>query len=100
MMLACVWWIFPLLTVQFSGHVALPGGHQGREDAGAYECAVREVHEEIGINVDRDGTLGLAQHGPAQFNVVGRELWCNYNRNVSSHPRLAQPSLVWLPGCD
>ncbi|MBW3570542.1 MAG: CoA pyrophosphatase [Gemmatimonadetes bacterium] len=41
----------------WSGHVALPGGREQAEDAGPAHTAARETHEEVAIDVRRDGRM-------------------------------------------
>jgi 8-oxo-dGTP pyrophosphatase MutT (NUDIX family) len=38
----------------WSGHMALPGGHQDAGDADLVATALRETHEEVGLTLDRD----------------------------------------------
>ena len=41
----------------WSGQMALPGGRRDPEDIGLRETAVRETHEETGVDLDRSGVL-------------------------------------------
>jgi 8-oxo-dGTP pyrophosphatase MutT (NUDIX family) len=41
----------------WSGHIAFPGGHYIEEDRDLYSTVVREVLEEVGINLDEYGRL-------------------------------------------
>ncbi|MCS6817458.1 MAG: CoA pyrophosphatase [Blastocatellia bacterium] len=41
----------------WSGHIALPGGRRDPEDRTLWETAVRETHEEVGIDLEREGEL-------------------------------------------
>jgi len=38
----------------WSGHMALPGGHHDAADADVVATALRETHEEVGLQLDRD----------------------------------------------
>jgi 8-oxo-dGTP pyrophosphatase MutT (NUDIX family) len=41
----------------FSGHVAFPGGKMKESDPGKLGTAVRETHEEIGVDIARSGRV-------------------------------------------
>lgn len=41
----------------FSGHVAFPGGKMKEGDRGKLETAVRETHEEVGIDITKSGRV-------------------------------------------
>lgn len=41
----------------FSGHVAFPGGKMKESDPGKLGTAVRETHEEVGIDIARSGRV-------------------------------------------
>ncbi len=43
----------------WSGHMALPGGRRAPEDADLLHTALRETHEEIGIELNAADVLGL-----------------------------------------
>ncbi|MBV1883650.1 MAG: CoA pyrophosphatase [Pseudomonadales bacterium] len=48
-------------TIRFGGHLCLPGGTQDKEDDSSITTALRETHEEIGLepsDVEVLGTLG------------------------------------------
>jgi len=42
----------------WSGHMALPGGHRDAADADPLETARRELREEVGLDLPRNGFLG------------------------------------------
>jgi len=48
----------PLSMTRHAGQMALPGGKLHPGEA-AVECALREVHEELGLVVDRADVLGM-----------------------------------------
>lgn len=41
----------------WSGHMALPGGRQDPSDVDLFRTAVRETHEEVGVDLHRQGEL-------------------------------------------
>jgi 8-oxo-dGTP pyrophosphatase MutT (NUDIX family) len=41
----------------WAGHMALPGGHWENQDSNLEATALREVYEEVGIDLSRDGVL-------------------------------------------
>lgn len=41
----------------WSGHMALPGGRRSPHDADGLETAMRETHEEVGIDLRRSGSV-------------------------------------------
>lgn len=41
----------------WSGHMAFPGGHSEPHDIGLHQTAMRETHEETGIDLDAHGSL-------------------------------------------
>ena len=41
----------------WSGHIALPGGRRDSADESLWVTAVRETHEEVGVNLARTGRL-------------------------------------------
>lgn len=67
----------------WSGHVALPGGRQEPTDRDLMDTALRELHEETGLELDRK-------------EIVGR---LDDLHPVSSHiPRIAiSPFVAWRP---
>jgi 8-oxo-dGTP pyrophosphatase MutT (NUDIX family) len=61
-----------------AGHIAFPGGRSNPSDSGPVETALREAHEEVGIEPDRVEVLGFlpsidtVQFKPWVVPVVGR----------------------------
>jgi 8-oxo-dGTP pyrophosphatase MutT (NUDIX family) len=54
--------------------VALPGGAIEPEDGSAEAAAVREAHEEVGLDADAAGLTVLGQLGPVEVRVSGFRL--------------------------
>jgi 8-oxo-dGTP pyrophosphatase MutT (NUDIX family) len=61
-----------------AGQMALPGGrlHQGES---AEQCAIRELHEEIGLSVDSDDVVGLLDDFDTRsgFTITPVVIWSN-----------------------
>ncbi len=61
-----------------AGHISFPGGRSHPEDAGPVDTALREAHEEVGIERDRVAILGFlppidtVEFKPWVVPVVGR----------------------------
>ena len=53
---------------QWSGHVALPGGHVDPIDLNPREAAIRETREEVGLRVERSPYLGSLGAQPINRN--------------------------------
>lgn len=51
----------------WSGHMALPGGRRAPEDADLLATALRETHEEVGVQLARDQSIGML---PPVFTVA------------------------------
>ena len=50
----------------WSGQMAFPGGHREDSDISLQAAAMRETHEEIGLNLDSADYLGALNHQQAQ----------------------------------
>jgi 8-oxo-dGTP pyrophosphatase MutT (NUDIX family) len=57
----------------WSGHMAFPGGRRDEKDASPLATAVREVREEVGIDLEAHGTL-LARLPDVPATARGRRL--------------------------
>ncbi len=55
----------------WSGHMAFPGGRRDDTDRDLLHTAIREAHEEVGIDLEQHGTL-LAQLGEVPAIARGR----------------------------
>ena len=62
----------------WSGHIALPGGRRDPGDADAIATAVRETHEEVGVDLRRDAEMigrldelrAVARHRPLDLVIT------------------------------
>lgn len=57
----------------WSGHMAFPGGHRDAEDPDLAATAIRETHEEIGLDLSRHGRM-LGHLDYMNVNPVGTRL--------------------------
>jgi 8-oxo-dGTP pyrophosphatase MutT (NUDIX family) len=85
----------------WSGHVALPGGRRDPEDASLEETALREVWEEVGVDVRRDGRVigtldDLAPHSPTLPPMAVRPFVAVVaDAPLAPNPEVASAS--WIP---
>ena len=85
----------------WSGHVALPGGRRDPEDATLEATALREVWEEVGVDVRRDGrVLGtlddLAPRNPTLPPMAVRPFVAAV-ADVALAPNPEVASAAWIP---
>ena len=77
----------PLSMRRHAGQMALPGGrlHEGE---GAEDCALRELHEELGLAVDPDDVLGRLDDFDTRsgFTITPVVVWSG------AAPRILRPS--------
>src|ERR1051325_12133885 len=77
----------PLNMRRHAGQMALPGGrlHEGE---GAEDCALRELHEELGLAVDPDDVLGRLDDFDTRsgFTITPVVVWSG------AAPRILRPS--------
>ena len=85
----------------WSGHVALPGGRRDPEDGTLEDTALREVWEEVGVDVRRDGrVLGtlddLAPRNPTLPPMAVRPFVAAV-ADVALAPNPEVASAAWIP---
>jgi 8-oxo-dGTP pyrophosphatase MutT (NUDIX family) len=86
----------------WSGHMALPGGRRDARDRDLSDTAVRETHEEVGIDVRADGELlgtldDLAPRNPALPPIVVRPFVARLHRPVTVVPNEEVAAHFWVP---
>jgi 8-oxo-dGTP pyrophosphatase MutT (NUDIX family) len=87
----------------WSGHMALPGGRFEPEDVSVYTTAVRETHEEVGIDLSDAELLGSLDDVPSPPLPQGKRahvspfvLALRSVPELRLHPREVREAL-WLP---
>ena len=83
-----------------AGQMALPGGrlHQGES---AEQCAIRELHEEIGLSVDSEDIVGLLDDFDTRsgFTITPVVIWSNAEATVlqPSRHEVAELYVIAIP---
>jgi 8-oxo-dGTP pyrophosphatase MutT (NUDIX family) len=85
----------------WSGHVALPGGRRDPEDGSLEDTALREVWEEVGIDVRRDGRVigtldDLAPRNPTLVPMAVRPFVAVVG-DVALVPNPEVAEAAWIP---
>ena len=88
----------------WSGHMALPGGREQADDSDLFATAVRETREEVGVDLDRDGTLlghldDLRAVGRSRpLDLIIRPFVCAVHVPVRLTPNTHEvQSALWVP---
>ncbi|GJM17602.1 MAG: coenzyme A pyrophosphatase [Thermodesulfobacteriota bacterium] len=87
----------------FSGHMAFPGGSMEKDDSSKLETAIRETHEEVGINITQSariiGTLhDVNPNNPRARNYVVTPYLSVLNEEVTIIPEAKEvETTVWVP---
>lgn len=90
----------------WSGQMALPGGRRDPEDIDLRETAVRETHEEVGVDLDRSAVLlgRLADLEPTSRAIprlVIAPFVFTLTRDADAHVASAEIAAVyWVPVAD
>ncbi len=85
----------------WSGHISLPGGGYHAEDGDLLATAIRETHEELGIELARDqllgnlAPLGPRSAGPTPIEVTPFVFRCREAPRVVCGPEAL--AAFWLP---
>jgi 8-oxo-dGTP pyrophosphatase MutT (NUDIX family) len=87
----------------WSGHMGLPGGRKDPEDPNVLDTVLREVREEVGIDLRRHARL-LGPLDEVQGVARGRQLSMIISpfvfmleRRVNARPNHEVQSVVWVP---
>lgn len=88
----------------WSGHMALPGGRRDPGDADAVATAMRETHEEVGIDLRAgaqvigrlDELRAVARHRPLDLVITPVVFALPHRVEVRPSPREVE-SAVWVP---
>lgn len=87
----------PTNMSRHAGQMAIPGGrvHDGETVA---ECAVRELHEELGLSVGADDELGRLDDFDTRsgFTITPIVFW-SPARSSDLHPSASEVKLLFLP---
>ena len=87
----------------WSGHMAFPGGFQGRGETDLYHTAVRETREEVGVDIAQHGEyIGALDDVRAvsdrALDLVIRPFVCALTSPVSLRPECREvQEAVWVP---
>jgi 8-oxo-dGTP pyrophosphatase MutT (NUDIX family) len=86
----------------WSGHMALPGGRRDARDRDLMDTAVRETHEEVGIDLRAHGALlgtldDLAPRNPALPPIVVRPFVARLDADVPVIPNDEVAAHYWVP---
>ena len=88
---------------RWSGQIGLPGGHADAEDADLHATALREVREEVGLDLARDARLVGRLH-PVQARARGElfQMWITpfvFCSTAELEPRLGPEAVetFWFP---
>lgn len=87
----------------WSGHMAFPGGHIEASDASLLAAAMRETHEEIGLDLAATAThIGTLDHQRAQprgrpMNMVIAPYVFRLDETTAFKPNQEVAEVVWTP---
>lgn len=86
----------------WSGHVACPGGHAEPGDADLAATAIRETHEETGVDISRDGRVighldDLSPMSPHLPPLVIRPFVALVRRDVQIMASVEVAAAFWVP---
>jgi 8-oxo-dGTP pyrophosphatase MutT (NUDIX family) len=89
----------------WSGHMSLPGGRHEDGDDGLLRTALRETHEEVGLDLERDGRVlgALGEYAGRGAGVASIRI-AAFVASLETHPDLVLSDEVdaafWVPLAD
>ena len=89
----------------WSGHMSLPGGRHEDGDDGLLRTALRETHEEVGLDLERDGRVlgALGEYAGRGAGVASIRI-AAFVASLETHPELILSDEVdaafWAPLAD
>lgn len=85
----------------WSGHIAFPGGRREQEDVTLEDTALREAHEELGLDMDHSSLIGrlddLAPRSKLLPPIIVRPFVATVSADTELVPSREVASAFWVP---